>query len=303
MYSIIAHEFGHPLWDLRRGALQGIFYNVFIDTLLEVVQDAGASAELLLGSIIHICILAAEECFADLVAAKVMGPAYALSLHEFVWTEDRNTWGVRIVGTGKIARSYPSINYRIRLVAKYSNAERFELEASESFMGSKHAALATCISDATREEEPDGTHVAHPGNHEWDEIAKYFEMFLPKIQRAMDRFCVRASNYIDKQYPGGWDQVRASDVAALLSRLDADIPPNIVPNGTLLGRAAPFQTILAASGIFRLGLVKNHADHGNYAVLELGKVDRLAAKALEASFVQLGFLKDLNHGNPDGNAN
>ena len=87
-------------------------------------------------------------------------------------------------------------------------------------------------------------------------------------------------------YPNYIASIVVEDIAALLSRLEHDILPNIIPDGTLLGKAADFAAILNASALFRIQLLAS--DIGDYKVLleQTGKIERLTAKAFEVSFVQ-----------------
>jgi hypothetical protein len=89
-----------------------------------------------------------------------------------------------------------------------------------------------------------------------------------------------------------FSDLTAHDAAELLLRLENNIPPNIIPDNTLLGRPAKFTAILNSSALFRLDLLTNGGtgDDGE-RLTKTEVVERLTAKAFEATFIQREFNK------------
>jgi hypothetical protein len=91
------------------------------------------------------------------------------------------------------------------------------------------------------------------------------------------------------------------DVAKLIDRLDNHIIPNIVPDVSrpLLGKPASFASVLTASALLRIQVLASTAQGSpEDRFKRLRTLERLTAKALEVSFIQHKYNREVGHANP-----
>jgi len=82
-------------------------------------------------------------------------------------------------------------------------------------------------------------------------------------------------------------QLETVEIAKLLLRLQHDIPPNIIPDASLLGKPASFQSVLNASALYRMHLLVNMEEKNADELAHcMGKVERLTAKSFEVTYIQ-----------------
>lgn len=113
------------------------------------------------------------------------------------------------------------------------------------------------------------------------------------MKAGFERFIARCEGEVLAPFKAkpAFQPVSADDVTELLRRLEADILPNIIPDGSLLGRPATFSTILNAAAIYRIKLLlfRATASPTDAVYRDLQKLERLTAKAFEVSYVQREF--------------
>lgn len=234
----------------------------------------------------------ASELFCDAVGFLISGPAFLLSLHEVT------TWGLSEAIQGMWSGTHPSPRFRMWCLSELIGASSFRVEIAKLFenldgeklreMAGYFATIPTDhsgdrVSFSTFHAPMDDRLVVESaiGNHLSD-LKLALGVFL---KRCWGEFVPLVENA--KNFP----PVSAEDVYKLLSRLEKDILPNMVPDGTLLSKPASFAAILNAAAIYRLHILRasEKAASTRDVYREVQKIERLTAKALEVSFVQRDF--------------
>jgi len=292
MYANIAHEFGHALHDTCEMEIHARWANSFSPVIQSMLLDfVSADRDAAVRRILrtaHVLRRFAEECFADLIGARLAGPAFLLSLDEIAWGQDRDTWIVKLVPNDQQIRAYPSFNFRLSSIKQVIDIVEFIRDTKREFKSldtDKLKATPDYLSAVEIDDSRD-TVSAPVIDQDRDVIKEILSRHLDAVKDAIKSFIDGCQSFIDTKY-GAQPQLDIRDIAALVHRLENDILPNIVPDNTLLGRPAAFPEILNAAAIFRLHLLM-HAGPGSEAVLaeDVSKVERLTEKALEVSYVQ-----------------
>lgn len=300
LYANIGHEFGHALhWSRRQTLL----------TLLELeckpvvdliraehrARDAGFGHKKRTDRTIWIVNALATELFCDLIGAHIAGPAFLLSLQEMGWGTNQDVWSAILVPKNDEIHAYPSFKFRLQAVKRQVGIDVFGQRVRKVFQGlfdDPLEGLYTYLAQIASDGSADRVRVSSSPESDSDSkaIEEVLALALPELKGALDRFLGRCKSEFLPGLAGDAGEVPVSDedVSALLKRLEANILPNIVPNGTLLGVPASFATILNASALHRVKvLLKRDPKDGAKKMLDgLQKLERLTAKAFEVSYIQ-----------------
>ncbi|MBI5386335.1 MAG: hypothetical protein HZA90_16820 [Verrucomicrobia bacterium] len=303
LYANIGHEFGHALywakeqqiWSILAAECDAVFKAIRSSLVAQEAGSAGRRASRCAWVIMAI----ATELFADLVGALIAGPAFLLSLHEMGWGADQNSWSIALSPKDSNTHAYPSFAFRLSCVQGTVRLDAFDRDLRHKFdaMPNEKDLLKTIPQHLT------GIPVAHQADHisarpvgdgDAKALQQAAEKALPDLKQGLRRFVDRCNKEVLTQFQNHpeFSAVSGEQVFELIRRLDADILPNIIPDGTLLGIPASFGTILNASALFRMHVLSAR-DGGSVGSKEIHrrvqKVEQLTAKALEVSYVQREF--------------
>jgi hypothetical protein len=301
LYAIIGHEFGHALWHANESKLAQILVSEII-ALIQLLKGQflvkeAYSAERRVKRALWIIKSFAVELFCDLVGLLISGPAFLLSLQEMGWGANETRWsGVLLPEPHTVA--YPSFRFRLHCVKSRASLNVYEAEAERSFKRLENAELKKLwnyCSTETSDHSGDVLSMSPDSDSDSAVIAEALQGSFAKLKTALEAFVSRCdSEFLEqlKTQPE-FAAVQADHVATLLQRLENDVLPNVLPDGSLSGTPAPFSATLNASAIFRIHLLRRPATgaDANRAFRDLQKVERLTAKALEVSYIQKEFLK------------
>ena len=292
LYANIGHEFGHALYWDREENIMGAFDNTVADVFSNIVKQLNNSESALR----CLCALRsmATEIFCDMVGALISGPAFMLSLHEMGWGSVQRLWSVGLTAKNKSIRAYPSNDFRIDCVKRSLLFTNYIHEVEKHLRKEGSCPTLTQQSlDFTIGSSMDSLRVSPASDPDAKHIETALLQALPNLRNCFSEFSKDCySQLLSKERDASvFETISPEEVAKLLARMDADILPNIVPNGTLLGAPASFAAILNAASLFRimaLGLTRS--TNGKEAVShDIQKIERLTAKALEVSYVQKTF--------------
>ncbi len=302
LYANIGHEFGHALyWSNENVILQLLAQEcdaVFKLITAELNKLDAALAHKRQIKTVWIIRAIATELFCDLIGFLISGPAFLLSLHEMAWGVDQGTWSARLTPTAANIRAYPSFRFRLHCLRNLDRTTLFETETKKIFKNLEKKMLpemASYISTISINHSSDRVEVSAFSDPDNDRlvIESAISTHLKQLKSALEKFITRCWNEFleadmkDKQFPA----VSTEHVFQLLRRLEKDILPNIIPDNTLLGVPASFSSILNASAIYRIHVLST-TDPGsgpNSIYHDIQKVERLTAKAMEVSYIQMEF--------------
>ncbi len=296
LYANIGHEFGHAFLDMHekpiRDLLNAEAKAVVAAVVAEFPQDDPDRLVELKNVTDWVIGKVATELFCDLVGYVISGPAFLLSLHEVT------SWGLTEAMQGVWSGAYPSHRFRAYCLSELINGSEFKAEISKLFKGLGRENLRQMADYFS----------SIPTDHSGDRVS-FSTFHAPAEDRLLVEAAIRKHLKLLKIVLGSflkrcWGElaplvakvkefppVPGEAVFELLLRLEGDTLPNMVPDGTLLARTASFASILNASAIYRLCVLrdKKNAASTRDVYREVQKIERLTAKALEVSFVQRDF--------------
>ncbi|HUT11465.1 MAG TPA: hypothetical protein VMY42_13270 [Thermoguttaceae bacterium] len=298
LYANIGHEFGHAVFDHHEKAIVSELDAKVGQVLVRVLSDLQAidatQASRRFRRICQAVLGIGEELFCDLLGALLMGPAFFLSLFEFSWGQARDVWTIRLSPEFQNIRAYPSFGFRLHCISQWAKIEGFRSEASSEAAKSitqKVAELAVGVGTIPVNHNSDVLRVWPASDNDAEPIRDVLNPRLNELKIALGEYLHECDGFVRKWYSTKpFSDVSVYDVAELLLRLERNIPPNIVPDNTLLGKPAEFTAILNASALFRLDLLTGEGSgDGGERLRQTGIVERLTAKAFEATFIQREF--------------
>jgi hypothetical protein len=299
LYANIGHEFGHAIFKFNRDALGKLLakecdlaYRSITNTLKEQDSELADKRKVKAASVIKGI---ATELFCDMIGFLISGPAFLLSLHEMTWGVDEGTWSALLSPTLARIRAYPSFRFRLHCLHKVNRIARFEIGAQNKFKALETKSLSemhSFVSSIPIDHSHDRVEVLALSDPDDDRksIEAALLQHFSQLKAALENFITSCwEDFLSvetksKHFP----DVSPEAVFELLRRLENDILPNIVPDGTLLGIPASFAEILNASAIYRVHLLSRNeaAKDPDDIYREIQKLERLTAKALEVSYMQ-----------------
>ena len=299
LYANIGHEFGHALFWAKESEILKILFEETI-SVLRIIQNALNTQDAALAGrrftrILWIVKGIATELFCDQVGGMIAGPAFLLSLHEMGWGTDANLWSTRLSPRDASTKAYPSFAFRLSCLKSFLDTEDFEKELTHKLEPLPRAkgslkTISSHVAEIPTQHTRDHPSVRPESDGDAKAIRQAVETHLAQIKTVLAKYLERCSLEILKPYKilPEFSSVSGEHVSELIQRLDANILPNIIPNGTLLGTPASFATILNASALYRMHVLSNRgADGGSLDInRQIQKVERLTAKALEVSYIQ-----------------
>lgn len=301
LYANIGHEFGHAVHDLRRSdILKSLDANLSdfladIDKDLHTIDPAQSTRRFQRMSFAILGL--ARELFCDFIGAMLMGPAFFLSLFEMTWGQAKNAWNVTLSPNLQGIRAYPSFNFRLSNIQKWTKIEQFCEDAQKPFghlTSVNPKGLANSLKSVPTDHTIDGISVWPTNDDDAQSISSVLQPRLDMLKQGLTEHMEDCAASMGTWFPDlSSTHVSADDIAALLLRFEHDLPPNIIPDDSdlLLGKPASFSAILNSSALFRLQLLSSgdSADVGQ-RLKKTAIVERLTAKAFETTYVQ----KDYN---------
>jgi hypothetical protein len=293
LYANIGHEFGHAVFHHKSRAIAAVLqtecagaFNALYDELrtLDLIQ-----AERRFRRLVRVIVNMATELFCDLVGARLMGPAFFLSLYELSWGQDKDVHSVVLSPDDRRITAYPSFNFRLYCIRSAADIEEFCRSAKQDFgeLPEDLRGLATSLDTIPSQHSSDRMQVWPSSDPDSQALEQALSARHAQVESSLERFVQECQVMISGWYSLPSPAVRTRDVGQLVLRLTAYILPNIVPDGSLLGTPATFTAIITASALVRLRLLaRANADGQEAFYEELGIIERLTAKALEVSFIQ-----------------
>lgn len=302
LYANIGHEFGHALWRSNEDELSKLLETHTESVFQKItahLKAGDASAAVRRGNRTGWLIKAiATELFCDLVGFLISGPAFFLSLHEMSWGSDEKRWTGRLLPIEAHIRAYPSFRFRLHCLKERVSLGNYEAEAEKAFKTLNTDALkkmSAYASGLSSDHSEDRVTLFPESDADRSAIVGALAKYLNELKQALQAFLATCENdvLLPLRSKPEFAPLAADQVAALLHRLEHDILPNIVPDGSLLGIPAPFAAILNASALYRIFVLARAAENlkSSEAFSNLQKVERLTAKALEVSYIQQDFTK------------
>lgn len=298
LYANVAHEFGHPLYYLNRSEFFEFWERRLKDVHDSILKDLKslekAQSSRIMIRVKAITLSIAKELLADLFAGLVMGPAFFLSLYEMSWGGNSSAWTIALSPISYDIEAYPSYNFRFRCIMEFINIMEIENKAKEEFKRIKKEKLKQIASIFSRIKlsDEDEVFIVRPdSDNDKLIILKTLNIKIGDLKNSLKGFLDDSYNFLINKYKKEFSTPNMHDVAELLIRLENNILPNIIPDGTLLGVPAEFYAILNASALYRLHILldKNTPEDIGKIKDEIDKIERLAAKAFEVSYVQRKF--------------
>jgi hypothetical protein len=291
-YANIAHEFGHVAFELH----QKHAYRIWKDISRSLADKLSMQNSRILPpddinsrmtKLHEVLWSITEELVADCVASMLLGHSFFLSLTEMSLKAYANVWSAVL---SPAVSAYPSYRFRLETVK--------ERLGFDTFLSAVQAQLNVLIS----EDESNIVRIAYPepltlGQDRFDVVPKEHQ-FEPALQELLHNNLVELTaclrlfadqmwDHLKQVVPNHMSDIDPNKIAELVLRLEMDTPPNIIPNGTLLGEPASFLNILTASSLYRLSLLTAPSPRiRDDATATVRKVERLANKAIEVSYVQ-----------------
>jgi hypothetical protein len=296
LYANIGHEFGHAVYDHHDAdiwsSLVANISNVYAQIRGNLIAADPAEAGRRLDIVARVLLKIATELFCDLIGARLMGPAFYLSLYEFSWGQSKTHWIVSLKPNDQVV-AYPSFHFRLHSIKKWAMVDDFCDEAKKAFVKIKTEEvrdLAGCLSTVPDKHDDDVVVVGPLGNIDATAIQAALTAHLTDLKQAFEQFLESCNTQVEGWYNIAAPIPNAGSLAELLMRLEQNILPNIVPDGTLLGTRAEFTEILNASALYRTYLLTctdvNNLDEFSRSI---GIVERLTAKAFEATLMQMKY--------------
>jgi hypothetical protein len=279
LYGLLGHEIGHALWHENRTDLTNLVLKAHED-LFNQAFGISAAVGTYYGSLV---LAASEELFCDLFASRAIGPAYAFNCMEFT-AGDAGLGDWNIVTRNGRASAHPSWAFRCLAVHERLGLSQFvagfDKEASSLQLKVRGAGILRWheelkgVADRARVE---------PSSPEGQQLVDFLEGKFEASKAATMIAIAEVEKHLKLGAPL---QPGPRDIAALAERVSAGILPNIVPDGTLLGKPADFISILACTTIYRNWLLTSLQPEGPDLLDELDRVDRFTAKAMEVAYIQ-----------------
>lgn len=293
LYANIGHELGHALYDQHREDLKRVVVkslNQVVDRLLAASGTPDDRQRETVTDLTLIVLHLARELFADLVGVLLIGPAFHLSLYEMTWGTGWHDWTIRVSPHPQDCAAYPSPAFRLSCLKLLAEAmpirpgEGVRLSLPGGALASSYEALCGLPTDSA----VDTVLITEDAHANGQALERAFAEEMPSLQETLRRFLRECRTGILDRFADRFAAVEVRECEELLLRLQHDLPPNIVPDGSLLGTPARFQPILAAAALYRLHLLQSFGDSPTSAAAgqALEKVSRLTSKALEVSYVQ-----------------
>ncbi|MDD4870096.1 MAG: hypothetical protein PHR77_06010 [Kiritimatiellae bacterium] len=293
MYANIGHEFGHVVHDQTQKEISPLFINHFLpvfENMSKDIIDAGPSKSTshTAFKIVNAIGSLAEELFSDMVGAILLGPAFYLSLSEMGWGLDRDSCKVHLLPTDDRVRAHPSFNFRLKCIRHIAQIDNFCEQIKVKSQKNKDMGFINISDYFLKEINAEKSEIVVSPSSDSDSafIEHIFKVRLPEMNIAFESFvndCEKKIRGLFKIPPS----CDVSDVMELILRLRQWILPNIVPNGTLLGKVPSFNCILTASALCRIeSLANGNFDKQKELSNKIYKIDRLTEKALEVSLIQ-----------------
>ena len=295
LYANVAHEFGHSIY-LRLPAVIECWRQSFTEVLEDAMNahSEPATSKRRRLKTFHILQGLAKELFADSFAAFAFGPSFFLSLYEMTWGNPRNSWNVMLSPKVSEISAHPSGNYRLGRLKDRMGLEGFVEQAKIAFnrLGSEHLRSMAALFERISIDPADGSvSVAPLSDNDSIAIQAVLSDRLAEIRTACNVFTEKCWQLLQGEYPHLKAKITAENISLLLKRLENDVLPNIIPDGSLLGTPAAFEEILLASAMYRMSLLLPEAkdvDSENTSN-NLRKLERLARKSFEATWIQKTF--------------
>lgn len=298
LYANIGHEFGHALYDRHKQELLDVL-NKHSEKVLVAIYESLYTGEPIQAKrrrFLAFFTLAAlaKELFCDLVAANLMGPAFYLSFYEMSWGQKRDIFNISLSPSKSEIQAYPSFHFRLHIIKKHAGVSSFCVDARKDFSALETQELRT-VAD-TLETVPfvhasDSVQVSPDIDSDASALRSVIAQDLEDIKQVLENTVDGWASLMEQWYPKMQSDVATADVAALLSRLENNILPNVIPDNTLLGRPVDFKSILNAAALYRMHLLGAGGQDFEELSRKTSIVERLTAKALEVSFIQKRFLK------------
>ncbi|MCB1231044.1 MAG: hypothetical protein KDN19_12285 [Verrucomicrobiae bacterium] len=304
LYANIGHEFGHALYWTNQIELLRLLDRACDDLLDKIVEQLNQSGHSqtrrLIARIGQIIICFATELFCDLIGVFISGPGFLLSLQEMSWGVNQNIWSVNLVPKELDINAYPSFQFRIRQIWDSLNVEEMGNNVRgvfEELFDDPMQELADYLSDIDTSHSNDRVKVFSNPDSDKDKgiIESLLSENLSELKDSLQEFLQLCSEeFLEKKFNSlSLLPFQDKDLAELLKRLSYDIIPNIVPDDTLLGQPANFAMILNASAMYRIKVLLNRDEEEppEKAYHDLQKLERLAAKSFEVSYIQAQYSK------------
>lgn len=300
LYANIAHEFGHALFDAHAANIGALGADALGDVLVAIETDLAthdrpsperraARTHWMAGTLEGFF----EELVADLCGALLAGPAFYCSLDEMSWGSNRAEWQVRLTRGG--VRAYPSTHFRLDLIRRWAGVDRAAARVADTAASLESTTLAPVmrlLAGRARGPHEDRVTVLpalHPDRAALEQVLR---RHLPALRDGLSALTDSCEGWLRGGRLRAAAPLDVPAVDALLLRLEHDLLPNVVPDGTLLGRPADFLSILNAAAFYRVRALdeRDGAPHEpGETARQLGKIERLTEKALEVSYVQRKF--------------
>lgn len=299
LYSNIAHELGHIICrmysdkinDIKKAKLGALSKQIenYIDQKIKPQREK-TSRKAIVEAIIENLI---NEIVSDVLASILMGHSYLLSLNEMSWSDPGNVWSIGNGGSSGNIDAHPSFSFRISILSSIlsftSEMEKLRKIAEEhktltmfNFEQYTNFLLKT---DYTKGKLT----ILSTSEKEKQFLKELFEAFWTDLLSCITAISKQAFydyRIILKKVAfevGSWNEIYC-----LMDRLEHDIPPNVIEDHSMLGKRAPFQSIILAASLYRLTLFSRiNSENKEEITKDLVKLDRLASKAIEASFIHM----------------
>ncbi|HUN53577.1 MAG TPA: hypothetical protein VMU29_00310 [Smithella sp.] len=300
LYANIGHEFGHAIFYNREKeliqSLDSNFTNLMHNISSDVSSKDAANAVRIMIRILYVINKIATELFCDLVGIRLMGPAFFLSFYELSWGQDNSVWNIMLSPDNNMISAYPSFHFRLDCLFTFGDIDNFCNDAKKDFTTEKCLSsdvLAGCLMTIPRDHTSDKIAVYPRDDQYGPTIESTLTKHLTDIKKALIAFLKEADKLMFSWYPNVIiSKLDTAGIAKLLLRLNHDIPPNIIPDTSLLGIPASFQAVLNASALYRINLLVNK-EGKNVSDLAhcMGKLERLTAKSFEVTYIQQKYIE------------
>lgn len=301
LYANIGHEFGHALFWSSTAEIFKILKDECDPAFKLIATDLHAKDPSLAVRRIEraSCIVVgiATEMFCDLLGSIISGPAYLLSLYEMGWGSDQANWTGMLLPIHSHIIGYPSFRFRLQCVKRWARVITFEADAVKAFPRLNSPDLRTMagyLSTVPTDHSLDHVTISPDSDSDRTPIESALTLHLSELKAGLEKFLERTHKEVLVRYGGHPDfaPISGDNVFHLLHRLENEILPNIIPDGTLLGVSSNFGSILNASALFRANMLLNRSSTSGPDTVrkDIQKIERLTAKALEVSYVQSEFI-------------
>jgi len=305
MYAMVVHEFGHVVFTLLEDQLIFSATRRFDELLSRGRHAHGMSDEsgdfaTWLGDALK---RLAQECFCDILAAKILGISYLAALYELAWGNEPYEWIVSELFGGAFSDAHPSTSFRLTLISQVCDAGQFLRDAEgefkdleQNYTGPISEIIALGDNTSTREE------CTILGGKEDKQKAKRIEFLnqnLDAIKDALLLFSGDVEKLLTSRFNDLFEIVNPSQVNALLDRMEKRFPPDLIQEDWKLpGKPACYAAIFTASALFRLSqMIEFKLDNEDF-IQEWRRAGRLTLKAFESSDIAQEYWNQYpwNHG-------